>query len=289
MKKIFVLFFLTLLLSACSEENNRCYVKNMDISLSDDEYTLKIVYYDFENKTEDYLEKEYTGTDIYKLGIEAMGDRLYNFRLCEKVFINSGFLKNDIVEIIELINRLKVSPSADIIAYHSPKAFKEADFNIKNPLYNLSYENKKVIGSFPVISDNGSLTEAVVINDNKHTTIKNISDYTVLKIMENCISESEYIVNDSTMWAYINNCKTSYAHINNNLQIVISFRLREYKGRYNSVQDKDKFIEILKKDISQRAFNLYKNKILSDFANLDWYSKQVGKKFNKIDIVVKVI
>ncbi len=285
---VFVVF--SLLFTSCSYNENKTYVKDILLSKKEDVFTLNIKYYDFNEKTETFVTKEYSSRDTENLGTKAMEDINFNFRLCENVFLSENILDSDLQQAFDLLTGLKIPPTAQIFAVTDREIINQKDFKtpIKNRMFDFSLNNKKVNGCIPVLSESGEIISAAVTVDNQITERLSREDFTVLRMITGDTEKTEYSFNNNKMWAYLSvenlffSCKDKILNIN------LCLNIKEYKGLYSSIGEKEKFARLLEKDICTRITDLYESYTTVTSQRLDWASSQAGIKATGIDVQVEV-
>lgn len=293
MKKTVLAFLLSLcfLTSACSENQQQLYVKNVALSKTDDIYRLSVVYYDFSQGQEQYKIKEYSDSDIYKVGIKAMSDNNYNFRLCENVFLYPEIFLYDIDKAVYMINGLKISPNANIVCYVGQQAdkFDRESESVFSPLYNLSVADGHVSGRFPAVSGNGRGMGTIIVLSGAPVTFTRQNTDIVVSMLTNNAKNAKYTFRDNQMWANLEGISTRFYIKDKILNIEISMSLKDYKGIMNSIQSKNVFINLLKADISNKVYEIYEDLRLSRYYNLHWFCDMSGVECESVKVKINII
>lgn len=289
--KIYLLFIMSVILCSCSENQYSSYVKYIVVGKNGENYNLSLVYYDFSNNQENYLTTSYVSNDIYTIGIEAMADRNYNFRLCECCFLSADIFVDDISKAINLVNSLKLPVSSNIVCLLQSELaldnYTERPLSAV-PLYKISTEDNLVTGRFPVIKADGSNLGAILVRAGKTAKILDNEQWSLLNILANSVDEVNMVFRNGELYAELKNISTSYMIKDNVLNVVIDMTLKDYKGVSDRIGSKNVFVQLLKMETAQIAQELYDDIVVNSVYNLKWYCTQQGIDVEKINIIVNI-
>ena len=293
MKKLslcIVFIISAVLISGCSEYDNRLYVKNIAVDKNKDIYSLILSYYDFSQQEESFETVKYTSNDINSLVPAAMSDKNYSFRLCEAVFISPEIFTSDFNQMFFLVNSMKISPSADIVFYTGEDTVLKNDIseNVDSPLYNFSHQNGKVSGRLSMVNSEGRQVGALLLKEGYVTEILDEFTLSVIDMITGNADSASLSFHNDSLWASLNNIKSGFYLDGHTLNIVLDMVVKERKGIADSVNSRKLADMLLEKEIANAVYDIYDNIPVNRLYNLHWYCTQKGTECEKIKVDVNI-
>ncbi len=289
MKKFKLIIFLLVFLTGCSSADKQQYVKSVLLYKENEEYVMGLQYYDFSRPEEAYSTAEYADEDIYRLGIKAMADKQYNFRLCETISVSPDIFTREINRAVYLINSLRISPCADLLFYYGENTFYPGASGIDSPLYDISLNNNSVTANIPLMGENGNQRGTVLVKDGIVTGLLDYQQQLVRGMVMNTVKKCGFSFRENSLWADLDNIHTSFYTEDDVLNIVINLTVKERKGMGNSIETSRLSDSLMKAEIANNVYDLYENIAVRYNYNLHWYCVQKGVECEEIKVKVNIV
>lgn len=288
MKKIkFILVLLCLILFSSCGQKDVNYVKDIYLSKYEENYILTLNYYNFESSDEEYIKAEYISEKLDKLPSISMSEYNYNFRLCERCLINQNIIYTDFEEAFKMLESFNLPPSVEILGLEGniDDNFILKNEAIDNPIYSLSVK-EGIYGEIPIYTGNGDFIKQLIIDNGEIKAILDKRENQILELVRNS-QKNIFYVTDDNVYAHLINI-SNFINIDSNININITFALKDFKGMSDTQKNRDGLKIELKKELEYNIKKLLNNKYIfnSCFNNLKHSNKL---KNNEIVVKVKII
>lgn len=260
MRKYKIIFLLMIfsLLCGCGSRQEKIYVKDIFVSSYDGMYSVNIKYYDFNSPDENYITRGYSGKSPLDAGIKALDDRYYNFRLCENFFIDENLL-DEFDEIFRLVSAYKLSPNVNIAALRRDDEWDKASVNTesRNPLYTFSEQCENINGIMPVLNSNGQICGMAAVSAGK--TVKLDKDmWQSAQVITGKLDSGWFTSENGQDRAYIEMINFEFIKSKSGLDIKMTGRIRESRGRHSDYSRKEQLKKRMEKSAAARLTEAYK-------------------------------